>query len=134
MSQEALVAEIRELRERVPGITDTAVAAVDGLLVAADTSAELDPESLAALAAAGLGLARRTAAVSGRGPLRQNVTHCAGGFAVIYAVGDTALLAVLGDEGLDLARLHRETGALVERLDDLLRGRASDTSADVSTS
>ncbi|RAG80683.1 dynein regulation protein LC7 [Streptacidiphilus pinicola] len=125
---------MRELRERVPGITDTAVAAVDGLLVAADTSAELDPESLAALAAAGLGLARRTAAVSGRGPLRQNVTHCAGGFAVIYAVGDTALLAVLGDEGLDLARLHRETGALVERLDDLLRGRASDTSADVSTS
>lgn len=125
MSQETLVAEVRELRERVPGITDAAVAAVDGLLVAADTSAEVDPESLAALAAAGLGLARRTAAVSGRGPLRQTVTHCGGGFAVIYAVGDTALLAVLGDEGLDLARLHLETGALVERLDDLLRGRAS---------
>jgi predicted regulator of Ras-like GTPase activity (Roadblock/LC7/MglB family) len=123
MSQDALVGEIRSLRERVPGITDAAVAAVDGLLVAADTAAELDPESLAALAAAGLGLARRTAAVSGRGELRHTVTHCGGGFAVIYAVGDTALLAVLGDEGLDLGRLHRETGALIERLDDLLGGR-----------
>jgi predicted regulator of Ras-like GTPase activity (Roadblock/LC7/MglB family) len=124
MSQEALVAEIRGLRERLPGITDAAVAAVDGLLVAADTAAEVDPESLAALAAASLGLARRTATVSGRGPLRRTVTYCAGGYAVIYAVGDTALLAVLGDEGLDLGRLHVETGALIERLDDLLCGRA----------
>ncbi|WP_063771006.1 roadblock/LC7 domain-containing protein [Streptacidiphilus neutrinimicus] len=123
MTQEALVAEIRGLRERVPGITDAAVAAVDGLLVAADTAAEIDPESLAALAAAGLGLARRTAAVSRRGPLRRTVTHCGGGYAVIYGVGDTALLAVLGDEGLDLVRLQRETGALIERLDDLLCGR-----------
>ncbi|MEY9874716.1 putative regulator of Ras-like GTPase activity (Roadblock/LC7/MglB family) [Streptacidiphilus sp. MAP12-33] len=125
MSQEVLVAEIRGLRERLPGITDAAVAAVDGLLVAADTAAEVDPESLAALAAASLGLARRTAAVSGRGPLRRTVTYCGGGYAVVYAVGETALLAVLGDEGLDLARLHLEAGALIERLDDLLRGRAT---------
>ncbi|MGW5540866.1 roadblock/LC7 domain-containing protein, partial [Streptomyces sp. NPDC003998] len=62
MDHEALAREMRGLREEVTGITDTALAAADGMLIAADTAESIDPEGLAALAAAGLGLARRTAA------------------------------------------------------------------------
>jgi predicted regulator of Ras-like GTPase activity (Roadblock/LC7/MglB family) len=125
MSKEALVAEMTALRGRMVGITDTALAAVDGLLVASDVAEEMDSDALAALGAASLSLARRTALVGGRGTLRQNVTHCSGGYAVVYAIGDTALLLVLGDEGLDVERLHLECGGLIERISQLLHDPVS---------
>lgn len=121
MSQEELVAEMRRLRERLPGVTDTVLAAVDGMLVAEDTAQEMVPEALAAMAAATLGLARRLSGESGRGALRQTVAHCSGGCAAVYAVGETALLLVLGDEGLNIGRLHLEAGTVIDRIADLLR-------------
>lgn len=125
MSHDALIAELRTLRDQLPGVTDTVVATVDGLLVAADAAPELDPDPLAALAAATLGLARRTAATTGKGPLRYVVNECADGSVVVYALGEVALLAVLGDRGLNLGRLHLEAGPATERLLELLREPAS---------
>jgi predicted regulator of Ras-like GTPase activity (Roadblock/LC7/MglB family) len=104
----------------VTGITDTAVAAIDGLLYAADTADSIDPEGLAALAAAGLGLARRTAQATDRGPLDRTVTYGSQGCAALYAVGDTALMVVLGDEGMDVDRLHRATRPTLDRIDAIL--------------
>jgi predicted regulator of Ras-like GTPase activity (Roadblock/LC7/MglB family) len=120
MDHEALILEMRGLRERVAGVTDTAVAAVDKLLIAADTAASIDPESLAALAAAGLGLARRTAEVTTRGTLRRTVTYGSHGCAAFYAVGDTALLVVLGDEGMDVDDLNRAAQPTLRRVGSLL--------------
>ncbi|WP_156045526.1 hypothetical protein [Herbidospora cretacea] len=40
----------------------------------------------------------------------------------MYAVGSIALLTVLGDEGLDVARLHVEARPTAERLTHLLAG------------
>ncbi|MEY9964012.1 putative regulator of Ras-like GTPase activity (Roadblock/LC7/MglB family) [Streptacidiphilus sp. MAP12-16] len=122
-STDLLLAEMRSLREKVVGITDTAVVAIDGLLIAADTDEPVDPESLAALAAAALGLARRTGQATGKGLLRQTVAHCSGGYVVVHAVGDMALMAVLGDTGLDMARLQVESQAVAERIDRLLTSR-----------
>ncbi|MFJ8197576.1 roadblock/LC7 domain-containing protein [Streptomyces sp. NPDC096152] len=115
---------MRGLREQVTGITDTAVAAADGLLIAADTADSIEPESLAALAAAGLGLARRTAEATARGVLRQTVTYGSHGCAAFYAVGDTALMVVLGDEGMDIDRLHRATRPTLRRIDSILTEKA----------
>jgi hypothetical protein len=120
MDHEALTREMRGLREQVTGVTDTAVAAADGLLIAADTAGGIDPEGLAAIAAAGLGLARRTAEATGRGTLRQTVTHGSRGCAAFYAVGETALLVVLGDEGIDVDRLHDEARPALARIDAIL--------------
>ncbi|MPY61366.1 dynein regulation protein LC7 [Streptomyces spongiae] len=111
---------MRGLREQVTGVTDTAVAAADGLLIAADIAGGIDPEGLAAIAAAGLGLARRTAEATGRGTLRQTVTHGSQGCAAFYAVGETALLVVLGDEGIDVDRLHEEARPALARIDAIL--------------
>ncbi|MEW2115839.1 roadblock/LC7 domain-containing protein [Streptomyces sp. NPDC005474] len=102
------------------GITDTAIAATDGLLIAADTAESIDPEGLAAIAAAGLGLARRAAEATGRGTLRRTVTYGSQGCAAFYAVGDTALMVVLGDEGVDLERLHRATQPALRRIGSIL--------------
>ncbi|MBO1334647.1 roadblock/LC7 domain-containing protein [Streptomyces sp. VRA16 Mangrove soil] len=120
MDHNALALEMRGLREQVTGITDTAVAAADGLLIAADTADAIDKEGLAAVAAAGLGLARRTADLTSRGTLRRTVTYGSRGCAAFYAVGDTALMVVLGDEGLDVDRLHAATQPALDRIEAIL--------------
>ncbi|MGW2520733.1 roadblock/LC7 domain-containing protein [Streptomyces sp. NPDC001617] len=126
MDHEALALEMRVLREQVTGITDTAVAAADGLLIAADTADSIDPEGLAALAAAGLGLARRTAQATARGTLRQTVTYGSHGCAAFYAVGDTALMVVLGDEGMDVDRLHLATQPALDRIGSILMNKTAE--------
>ncbi|WP_326636240.1 roadblock/LC7 domain-containing protein [Streptosporangium sp. NBC_01755] len=121
MSKQAVLAELKILREQVTGVLETAVASVDGLLVAADSEGSR-PEVLAALAAATLGLGKRTGYEVGMGELREVVTRCRGGYIVVYAVRQEALLVVLADEGLDVSRLHVESRPTVERLGKLLTG------------
>ncbi|MGV9269129.1 roadblock/LC7 domain-containing protein [Kitasatospora sp. NPDC003701] len=118
-SPAALVDELKSLRDRVMGISESVISTADGLLVAADTAA-VHPESASALSAAMLGLGRRTAAEVGLGGLRDVVTRCNGGYVVVLAIGEQALLMILGDEGLDIAGLHREAPATIQRLSELL--------------
>jgi predicted regulator of Ras-like GTPase activity (Roadblock/LC7/MglB family) len=122
LNHDALAVELHALREKVPGITDTVIAAVDGLLIAADAARALDLESISALAAANLGLARKTAATIGQKNFRHIVVHNSGGCMAVYAVGQTALMTVLGDEGLNVARLHIESQPLVKRIGSILAG------------
>ena len=121
MAGEALLAELEALRDRVAGITDTALATRDGLLIKADT-ADVDPDNIAAMAAAMLGLARRMAAEAGRGTLHEAVAQGTGGYVATYAVGASALLVVVGDAGLDMAQLYRESRVTVDRLNQLMTG------------
>jgi uncharacterized protein len=117
-----LLAQMRALRDKVIGVTDTALASRDGLIITADT-VELDPDNMAALAAASLGLAQRMAAEVGKGTLRQAVTRSSDGYIAVYAVGAKALLVVIGDAGLDVVRLDREAMATVDALESLLPGQ-----------
>ena len=120
MTEDALLALLRALRDRVVGITDTALASRDGLIITSDT-ADIDPDNLAALAAASLGLAQRMSAEAGKGTLREATTRSSGGIVAVYAVGTSALLVVVGDEGLDVVRLHRESRPTVEAIEVLLK-------------
>ncbi len=43
----------------------------------------------------------------------------------MYAIGDSALLAVVGDEGMNVARLHLEAKALAPRLAVMLTSTAT---------
>lgn len=119
---DAVVDELRALRERVMGITESVVSTGDGLLVAGDT-VTVHAESLSAMAAAALALGSRTATEAGLGGLRDVVARCNGGHVVILAIGNHALLAIVGDEGLDIAALYRESPTSIERLDKILTGR-----------
>jgi uncharacterized protein len=118
--EDALLALLRALRDRVAGITDTALASRDGLIITSDT-ADIDPDNLAALAAASLGIAQRLSAEAGQGTLREATTRSSGGIVAVYAVGTSALLAVVGDVGLDIGRLHRESRPTVEAIEVLLK-------------
>jgi uncharacterized protein len=116
---ELVVAELRALRERIVGITDCVLAAADGLLVASDSTG-IHPESIAALGSVALGLAKRTAATANLGSLREVVTRCQSGYEIVYAIGDNALLIVLGDEGLNIAALPAQSRQSIEQLAKLL--------------
>jgi uncharacterized protein len=120
VTEDALLALLRALRDRVVGITDTALASRDGLIITSDT-ADIDPDNLAALAAASLGLAQRMTVEAGKGTLREATTRGSGGCVAVYAVGTSALLVIVGDEGLDLARLHRESRPTVEAIEVVLK-------------
>lgn len=115
----SLVDVLASLRERVMGVSESVLSTGDGLLVAADADA-VQPEAISALAAATLGLGTRMAQQADAGSLRDVVIRCGGGQIVVLAVGERALLSVLGDEGLDVAALQRETPAIVEELVGLL--------------
>jgi hypothetical protein len=121
MAGEALLAEMEALRDRVAGITDTALATRDGLIIKADT-VDVDPDNIAAMAAAMIGLARRMAIEAGRGTLHEAVAQGSGGYVATYAVGTSALLVVVGDAGLDVRHLYRESRETVEKLNQLITG------------
>jgi predicted regulator of Ras-like GTPase activity (Roadblock/LC7/MglB family) len=121
MAGEALLAEMEALRDRVAGITDTALATRDGLIIKADT-VDVDPDNIAAMAAAMIGLARRMAIEAGRGTLYETIAQGSGGYVATYAVGTSALLVVVGDTGLDTTQLYRESRETVEHLSQLMSG------------
>ena len=120
MAEDVLLAEMHALRDRVTGITGSALASRDGLIIKADT--EVNHDNLAALAATSLGLAQHMAQEVGQGVLREAVTRSSGGYVAIYAVGATAVLILTGDEGLNIARLHRESRAAVDKIGMMLAG------------
>jgi predicted regulator of Ras-like GTPase activity (Roadblock/LC7/MglB family) len=122
--EDALLAEMRALQEKVTGITGTAVASRDGLIVREDTGG-VDPDNLAALAATWLALSQRMSTEAGQGTLREAMTRSSGGSVTIYAIGIQAVLVIIGDEGLDTARLHRESRAALEAIRTLIAGNAS---------
>lgn len=117
--EDALLAEMRGLQERVPGITGTAVASRDGLIVREDTG-DANPDNLAALAAAWLAVAQRMSNEVGQGTLREAMTRSSGGSVAIYAIGSRAVLVLIGDEGLDTTRLRRESQATLDVIGTLI--------------
>ncbi|WP_046734160.1 roadblock/LC7 domain-containing protein [Streptomyces humi] len=111
------------LRERVMGVSETVLATVDGLVVAADAD-KTHPESMAALASAALSLGNRLAEQGGTGTLRQLTAQCGAGHVIVTAVGTRALLAVVTDEGIDGLAFDREIPTVVADLKKIL---ANDT-------
>ncbi len=119
--KKAVLAELYALRDQVAGVTDSAVASVAGMLIVADTE-DVRPDVLAAMSAAalGLGLGKSTAHEMGMGELREVVTRCQSGHLAIYSIPGEGLLAVLGDEGLDVAHLHLQSRPAITRLAAIL--------------
>ncbi|WP_327697587.1 roadblock/LC7 domain-containing protein [Streptomyces sp. NBC_00459] len=110
---------LTSLRDRVMGVSESVLSTVDGLLVVADADT-VHPESVAALAAATLGVSRRIAEQAKVGALREVVARCGSGHVIVLAVGERALLTVMGDDGLDIAAFQRESPATVEELTKVL--------------
>ena len=120
LDYDALNAEMRKLREAVAGVTDTMIAASDGIPIVADVAKNVDPAHISALAASSLGIARQSAEVIGMGTLSQTVVFGTEGYMAVYAIGRLSLLVVLGDKGLNLGRLLHESRPVIERVGAIL--------------
>lgn len=100
-----LRAELLKIRENVAGVHGSLIATCDGFLVADDLRG-LEAAQVAALVATTRGLATSSTAATGRGDFREVLTRGTAGYVAVYAAGDTAVLAVIGNSDLNVAMLN----------------------------
>jgi predicted regulator of Ras-like GTPase activity (Roadblock/LC7/MglB family) len=115
----AVLTELGNLRSRVPELSGSVLATADGMVVAHDAHG-IEPDSLAALAAAHLALARRFAHAVNHGELRESVVECDGGYITSYTAGPNALLTLVTTGNANLAMVHLEARRAVRRLVKIL--------------
>jgi predicted regulator of Ras-like GTPase activity (Roadblock/LC7/MglB family) len=115
----AVLEELDRLRGRMPELSGSVLATTDGLVVAHDAH-DLEPDSLAALAAAHLALARRFAHAVNHGELRESVVECDRGYITSYIAGPNALLTLVTSGDANLALVHLEARRCVRRLVKIL--------------
>ena len=111
----AVLQELDRLRARVPELSGSVLATTDGLVVAHDAHG-IEPDGLAALAAAHLALARRFAHAVNHGELRESVVECDRGYITTYTAGPNALLTLVTSGDANLAMVHLEARRCVRRL------------------
>ncbi|MEU4238670.1 roadblock/LC7 domain-containing protein [Actinoplanes sp. NPDC026619] len=117
---QAVRGEMAALRHQVAGVRGCVIAGVDGLLILHDTMTGVEPHDIAALAAGAFGLSRTTGAVLQQGGFSEVTIRSQNGYLAVYAVGELALLAVIGDSGSNIARLHLEARPVTQRLASML--------------
>ncbi|GIF19649.1 putative regulator of Ras-like GTPase activity (Roadblock/LC7/MglB family) [Actinoplanes tereljensis] len=120
LGSEPILDELASLRHQVTGVSGSVVGGVDGLLILHDTLPGVEPNDIAALAAGACGISRTTGSVLQQGPFREVTIGNQNGYLSVYAIGDLALLAVIGDAGLNIARLHLAARPVTHRLAALL--------------
>ena len=114
-------AELAALRHQVTGVSGCVIAGVDGLLILHDSAtSSAEPNDIAALAAGAHGISRTCGAALQQGTFSEVTIRNQGGYLAVYAVGELALLAVIGDSGLNIARLHLEARPVTARLSKML--------------
>ncbi|KJK55663.1 MULTISPECIES: roadblock/LC7 domain-containing protein [Actinomycetes] len=125
ISEHDVLIELRGLRARIPHLAGGLVATTDGLVVAHDTT-DLEPEGIAALTAAALGVGARLTEATGRGGFRELLTRGEFGYTATYAVGAFVVLTLLAGPEANVGRLHleaRKAGARIAALADTALGR-----------
>ncbi|MFI7298324.1 roadblock/LC7 domain-containing protein [Streptomyces sp. NPDC050121] len=121
-SEPEILDELRRLRARVPQLTGALAAGVDGLVLAHDTPG-VEPEVVAALTAAALGVAVRLADTTGQGDFRELLVRGMYGYVATYAAGESAVLTLLAQDRVNVGRLHLEGRRAGARIGDLVDAR-----------
>ncbi|MEV1022385.1 roadblock/LC7 domain-containing protein [Streptomyces sp. NPDC050264] len=129
MADEAeVLGELQRLRVRVPQVTGALAASVDGLVLAQDTPG-VEPEGVAALTAAALGVAQRLSDATGQGGFRELLVRGTAGYVATYAAGDTAILTLLAEDRVNVGRLHLEGRRSGTRVGELVDAAAAEPPA-----
>ncbi|MBY8873911.1 roadblock/LC7 domain-containing protein [Micromonospora sp. PLK6-60] len=122
----AIGRELADLRTQIPGVHGCVLGGVDGLLVAHNLQNAADPNDLAALAATTYGLGRQIGLRLAQGGFQQSTVRNEHGYLSVYAVSEQALLAVIGEDSINVARLHLHAPGVAARLAALLADAAAD--------
>lgn len=119
--EDQVLNELSALRSSVSGVEGCVVATSDGLLVA-HVLPEQEQSQVAALISTLVAVARHAVQITGRGALFEAAIRGTSGYLAVYAVGDSAVLAVLGRPDLNIAMLQLRTRPVVTRLTALSGG------------
>src|SRR5262245_61092458 len=117
--------QLDALRDSVSGVRAVLLATTDGHPVAhnlapRDTDDQGRSLSAAAMIAALLGLGERLSELVGDDHLQEATVRSARGYVVVYAVGSDAVMTVIADDTVNIARLNLEARLCVEELAPLL--------------
>ncbi|HKT05237.1 MAG TPA: roadblock/LC7 domain-containing protein [Rugosimonospora sp.] len=106
---------------RLAGVSCAVASSIDGLPVAYSDSMAAEPASqLSAIISGVVGLTTGAAGVLTAGRVRQSMVEMDGGVLLIMAVGERALLAVVGAPDCDISRIGYEAALLAHRVAGLL--------------
>ncbi|WP_280465041.1 roadblock/LC7 domain-containing protein [Nocardia brasiliensis] len=117
--------QLRTLRRRAVHMIGSLVASSDGLLISYDLPPEIEPTSVAALAAAQLSLSLRFVATTHGSDLSEVVMDGGYGQVVVYAAGPTASLTVLTDTEATLGRMHLDARPVSTAIASILAAQTS---------
>ena len=95
---DSLLAVIRPLVDRIPGVQGVIVASADGHVLAAQTSDDTDNDAAAAMSASALGLAHRVVGIVGETPATLCHQRSDDAQAFMFAIDHYAVLTLLTDE------------------------------------
>ena len=113
-----MIERLRELQGTSPDIEASAVVSVDGLIIASALPSEISEDRVSAMSAAILGLGEHITGEFARGELEQVIVRGTGGFVLLTAIGDEAVLTALASEksklGLVSLDLRRTADHLLE--------------------
>ncbi len=105
---ELIVERLREMQIASPEIEASAVVSVDGLIMASALPADVEEDRVSAMSAAMLSLGERISGELGRGLLEQVYIRGSGGFVLLTAVGEEAVLTALARENARLGMIFLE--------------------------
>ena len=111
---------LRSMQAASPEIEGSAVVSVDGLIMASALPAGSEEDRVSAMSAAMLSLGERIASELGRGSLEQVYIRGAGGYVLLTAVGQEAVLTALARKGAKLGLVFLEMRRAAEDLTRLV--------------
>jgi uncharacterized protein len=105
---ELIVDRLREMQVASPEIEASAVVSVDGLIMASALPTEVEEDRVSAMSAAMLSLGERISGELGRGLLEQVYIRGSGGYVLLTAIGQEAVLTALARENARLGMIFLE--------------------------
>ncbi|MEU5305906.1 roadblock/LC7 domain-containing protein [Streptomyces noursei] len=126
--------ELRALRDHIRHLHGGMVASADGMVIAHDLP-DIEPDGLAALTAAAIGVAKRLTDATGQGGFEESLTRGSRGYIAAYAAGNRAVLTAVAGPETNVGRLHlqaRRTAARIATLLDAPPGSPADQRAAIA--
>lgn len=114
--KDMMVDRLKEMQAASPEIEASAVVSVDGLIMASALPADVEEDRVSAMSAAMLSLGERISSELGRGGLEQVYIRGNGGYVLLTAVGQEAVLTALARENAKLGLIFLEMRRAAEHL------------------
>lgn len=114
--KDLMVDRLREMQAASPDIEASAVVSVDGLIMASALPADVEEDRVSAMSAAMLSLGERISMELGRGALTQVYIRGNGGYVLLSAIGQEAVLTALARENAKLGLIFLEMRRAAEHL------------------